>query len=682
MTIFRAGAFALALAAAASAHAAERTRYVILVDNGKQAGEQVVTREDDGLTKVHFIFKDNGRGPELEETYRLAADGTFTQYGVTGTSTYGAVVDEQFERRGDRARWHSTTEHEDRQVAGNAMYVPLNSSLQPLGVAVDAIARRPGGKLPLFPSGELTMRPLGAPLALGEGAAKRDVQLVALSGIGLTPNFVWTTAGASPRLFAFVVPGYMTMVEEGFEATAPAMETAQKAAEATLLQDMAARLMQPLPGLTVVRNARVFDSETATLGAASDVYVLRGKVTAVLPAGSPMRGVDHEIDAGGRVMLPGLFDMHGHVGRWGGGLNLAAGVTTVRDMGNDNATLQQIIDEISAGKLLSPQIVPAGFLEGESPMSARNGFVVKELPQAKEAIDWYVEHGYPQLKIYNSFPKDILRDTIAYAHARGMRVSGHIPVWLRAEEAVAAGYDEIQHINQVLLNFLVTPTTDTRTLERFYLPAEKVAGLDFDSKPVQDYIAMLAAKKIVIDPTLATFEFIRQRDGEMSVVVAAVADHLPPDVQRSRKVASMKIPDDATAARYDASYDKMIEFVGRLYRAGVPIVAGTDEMEGFTLHSELELYVKAGLTPAQALQVATKNGALYTRTADERGRIAPGMLADLVLVDGDPTKDIGDVRKVALVITQGRAVSPAKVYGELGIRPFVDAEPVVRHIAH
>jgi hypothetical protein len=431
----------------------------------------------------------------------------------------------------------------------------------------------------------------------------------------------------------------------------------------------------------VVRNARVFDSETATLGAPSDVYVLRGKVTAVLPAGSPMRGVDREIDAAGRVMLPGLFDMHGHVGRWGGGLNLAAGVTTVRDMGNDNATLQQVIDELADHQLLGPRVVPAGFLEGESPMSARNGFVVKELQQAKDAIDWYAEHGYPQLKVYNSFPKDILRDTVAYAHSRGMRVSGHIPVFLRAEDAVDAGFDEIQHINQVLLNFLVTPTTDTRTLERFYLPAEKVAAMDFDSKPVQDYIAKLRDRKVVIDPTLATFEFIRQRDGETSVVVAAVADHLPPDVQRGRKVASMKIPDDATAARYDASYAKMIDFVGRLYRAGVPLVAGTDEIEGFALQTELELYVKAGLTPAQALQVATKNGALYTRTAHERGRIAPGMLADLVLVDGDPVKDIGDLRKVALVITQGRLVSPSGVYRALGIRPFVDAEPVVRDVA-
>jgi len=316
--------------------------------------------------------------------------------------------------------------------------------------------------------------------------------------------------------------------------------------------------------------------------------------------------------------------------------------------------------------------VPAGFLEGESKMSARNGFVIKDLAEAKKAIDWYADHNYPQIKIYNSFPKDILRDTAAYAHQRGLRVSGHIPAFLRAEEAVEQGYDEIQHINQVMLNFFVTPETDTRTLERFYLVAKKTADLDFDSKPVQDYIAMLAKKQIVIDPTLATFEFIHKRDGEQSPIIADVADHLPPDIQRSRKAAEMDIPDDATAALYTRSFDKLVEFVGRMYKAGVPIVAGTDELPGFTLQRELELYVKAGLTPSQVLQIATWNGAKYTRTLQDRGSISAGKRADLVLVDGDPTANIADIRKVALVIKQGKAYYPSELDTALGIKPFAD----------
>src|SRR5205085_294339 len=168
----------------------------------------------------------------------------------------------------------------------------------------------------------------------------------------------------------------------------------------------------------------------------------------------------------------------------------------------------------------------------------------------------------------------------------------------------------------------------------------------------------------------------RHRDGQMSQAFGAVASHFPPDRQRGLLRAEMEIPDDK-AATYERSFAKMVEFVGRLYRAGVPIVAGTDELPGFTLQRELEFYVEAGLTPAQALQVATRNGAKYTRTEREKGRIAPGMLADLVLVDGDPTKDITDLRKVALVITRGKAISPTAVWREFGVVPFVDREPVV-----
>ena len=268
--------------------------------------------------------------------------------------------------------------------------------------------------------------------------------------------------------------------------------------------------------------------------------------------------------------------------------------------------------------------------------------------------------------------------TAAYAHAKGMRVSGHVPAFMRAEEVVEQGYDEIQHINQVLLNFYVTEKTDTRTLERFYLPAEQTAALDFDSKRVQDFIALLARKQTVIDPTLTTFDFIRQRAGTFLRTLAAVADHLPPDVQRGLRVAEMNIPDDATAARYEKSYRKMVEFVGRLYKAGVPIVAGTDDVPGFTLHRELELYVEAGLTPSQALQVATLNGARYARVLNDRGTVEPGKRADLVLVDGDPTAQIADVRKIALVIKGKAAYYPAEIYEELGIRPFAAPLKVTR----
>lgn len=675
-----AGSLALGLLAVAPhVLAAETLRYVALVDGGKQAGQQVVTRGDDGTTKVEFIFKDNGRGPELKEEYTLAPDGTYQTYKVQGTSTFGAKIDESFRRDGDQVQWKSTSDAGNQAVQGTALYQPLGGSPAGFSVAFNALAKRPDGKLPLIPSGTLTSRKV-AQAQVQCGAKTRDVQLMAVTGVGLVPTFVWATTDASPRLFAFIYPGFVQLVEDGCQAVAADLEKQQKQAEGDALVDLAKRLGHPLAGATLIRNARVFDSEKATLGAASDVLVKDGRIVSITPASASNKpaAADHVIDANGKVLLPGLFDMHGHVGRWDGGLNLAAGVTTVRDMGNDNATLQQMLGEIKAGTLMSPDVVPAGFIEGESKFSARNGFVVKNLDDAKKAVDWYAEHKYPQIKIYNSFPKDILKDTVAYAHAKGLRVSGHVPAFLRAQDVVDDGFDEIQHINQLMLNFFVDDKTDTRTLARFYLPADKTDGLDLDSKPVQDFIHTLARKQVVIDPTLATFEFLHQREGEMSPIVADVADHLPPDVQRGRRAAEMNIPDDATAAKYTRSYAKMVEFVGRAYKAGVPVVAGTDEMVGFTLQRELELYVQAGLTPSQALQVATWNGAKYSRTLAERGSITPGKRSDLVLIDGDPTKNIADIRKVALVLKGDTAYYPEEIHEALGIKPFAPAVRVAK----
>ncbi|MEO5932893.1 MAG: amidohydrolase family protein, partial [Duganella sp.] len=506
---------------------------------------------------------------------------------------------------------------------------------------------------------------------------KQTVQLLAQTGIGLSPSFMWATTGDKPRLFAVIIPGLMNALEEGWENVIPELAKRQKVAESKMLADVAAKLQHPLPGLTLVKNARVFDSDKATVGAPSDIYILRGRITSVQPAGSPARDVANTIDAGGRIVLPGLFDLHGHVDRWSGALNISTGVTSVRDMGNDNAQLQAMLDETTDGKLLGPQVVPAGFLEGESQYSASGGFTVKDLRGAKDAIDWYAQRGYPQLKIYNSFPKAILKDTVAYAHTRGMRVSGHVPAGLRAQQALDAGYDEIQHINQVLLNFFVKPDTETRNLNRFVLPAEKVADLDFNSRPVKDFVAQLARKQIAIDPTMATFAFLKQRDGDVNEPYAGFAANMPPDVARGFAVGTMKIDGAEQLKRYEKSYAKMVQFVGIMYRAGVPIVAGTDDIAGFTLHSELALLVKAGLTPAQALQVATRNGARYTRTSNDRGSITPGKLADLVLVDGDPTKDIKDVRKVSAVVTRGYVVYPAEIDAALGISPFTKDAPRV-----
>jgi cytosine/adenosine deaminase-related metal-dependent hydrolase len=666
-----------ALGCAAAASAQTTSRYSVLFQ-GKPGGAQTTT-DVDGRVTVDFSFRNNGRGPDVKEEYSWSRDGTLTSFRLTGKSTIGSEINETYTRDGDTATWRSTADNGEKTVKGPTIYLPAaESSVENLAALVRAIGKA-GGRLEAVPSGELTARKL-ASVDVARGEARRKVALHAIGGVGLQPAFVWLDDDAGMALFASISTGFddSATILAGWEDQVAALKRRQVDAESEMLAAFAKKHSHALPGVTVVRNARVFDAERGALGAASDVYVEAGRIVEIAATGKSARKAANTVDAQGRALLPGLYDMHGHETAWGAPLQIAGGITTVRDLGNDNAMLADLSAQIDAGTRLGARIVPAGFIEGESPYSAHYGFVIKDLAGAKKAVDWYAEHRYPQIKIYNSFPKDLVKETAAYAHEKGLRVSGHVPAFMRAEEVVRLGYDEVQHINQLMLNFFVKPDTDTRTLARFYLVAENAHALDLDSQPVKDFVALLKERGTVIDPTLAVFEFMGDKAGETMQTYRAVADHFPVSLQRSLRSGFFSVPDDKAVA-YRGSVKKMAQFVGAMYRAGIPVVAGTDAIPGFTLHRELQIYVEgAGMTPAQALAIATVNGAKYTRTSDKAGGIATGKNADLVLVDGDPTQDITSLRKIAFVMKGGTAYYPDEIYRELGVAPFAQSIKVVK----
>jgi hypothetical protein len=171
--------------------------------------------------------------------------------------------------------------------------------------------------------------------------------------------------------------------------------------DAEALAKLAQATAHRYPGPIHLRNVRVFDSAKARLGEPTTVVVFRDKIVGVRPDSVPEAGAQ-VVEGEGGTLLPGLCDVHAHLGSWDGPLHLAAGVTSIRDPGNDNDTLLALTAEIDAGRLLGPRVVRAGFLEGSSPYSASGGFTVGRLDQALEKVRWYADHGYWQIKIYNS----------------------------------------------------------------------------------------------------------------------------------------------------------------------------------------------------------------------------------------------------------------------------------------
>ncbi len=666
----------LMLCLAAGTAQAQTYRYNVLFQ-GEVRGAQTTVVAPDGRITIDFSYRDNGRGPDAKEDIVLARDGTQLSHRVTGKSTFGAPMDEGYTREGGAARWFSNAGRGESAVTGAVAYYPVSEvSPQADALLARALAQRPDRRLALLPAGEVRLARLRE-TRLEAGGQRRTVVLYAITGIEYAPTYVWLTQEPERRLFASIYPGWVQVIEAGWEAQAGRLEREQVEAQGRQLAALVPRFAHPVDGPLVIRNARVFDAEHAKLGAPSDVYVNHGRIAGLYPAGSTAQGAVNVIDAAGRVLLPGLFDMHVHLGPWDGGLHLAAGVTTVRDMGSDNAVLAEQVALIEAGRAIGPRVVTTGFIEGASEYKSSGGFIASSLDDVRRAIDWYAQRGFPQVKLYNSFRREWVEGTTAYAHQRGLRVSGHVPAFMRAEEVVAMGYDELQHMNQLFLNFLSAKDTDSRTLARFYLVAENAHALDLKSPRVQRFVKLLKQRGTVVDPTLGTFAFMAYKQGEVNPPFAPVIDHLPAAVQRLQHTNTLDV-NDANVERYRASYNKMIAFAGVLHEAGVPLVAGTDDTPGFVLHGELELYAKAGIPPAEVLRIATWNGAKYTRTLDRLGSITPGKLADLILVDGDPTVNISDIRRVALVMKEGVIYNPAELYPELGVKPFAPPLAVTR----
>jgi imidazolonepropionase-like amidohydrolase len=424
----------------------------------------------------------------------------------------------------------------------------------------------------------------------------------------------------------------------------------------------------PAAGLAYT-HARVLDVEKGAWLKDQTVVVVDGAIKSVGPsaAAKPPAGAEI-VDLAGKALLPGLWDMHAHIGDADGALNIGSGVTTARDVGNDPDKLDDQKKRYDEGTAVGPHLLRFGFIEGRGEKAASSKVTAETETEAKAAVEFYFKRGYEGIKIYNSMKPELVPLLAKEAHARGMLVVGHIPVHMLANEAVRAGYDGIEHINMVLLNFLADHDTDTRTTARFLLVADKATTVDLKGKAVQDFFGLLRDKKTVVDPTLATFEStFAGVPGKITPGEEWMVARLPVQTQRSFLTGGLPIPEGQEKARLE-SWEHVIATVKAMRDAKVTLVAGTDALAGLSLHHELELFVRAGLSPAEALRAATIVPAREMKKDKKSGSIAPGKDADLVVVDGDPLARIGDIRNVVSTMRGGVVFPSKEVLDSVGVR--------------
>lgn len=652
--------------AAPTAQATERHWSVVVL--GRKAGTYDVSVAPDGTTTATFHVVENGRGPHSDVTYRLGDDGAFTRFEAKGHHTLGTLVDEKMERAGDTVRWRSTEENGEREVSGAAFFIP--SADFPTGSLLVPAAIAAGGQLAVLPSGQVRVEKVKEVEVTANGETRR-LSCYRVGGLGFAPGYEWLNPDGT--YFGFAQP-WWSMVPAGWESVVDQLVAEGRVLERDWLAELAkANAHRPPAAGVAYVHARVLDVEKGKWLADQTVIVVGDTISAVgatrklkVPAGAEV------VDLAGKALVPGLVDMHGHVGALDGVLNIASGVTTVRDVGNDPDDLDSLKKDWDSGTTIGTHLVRMGFIEGRNPKAASSKVTAETPEEAKAAVTFFAERGYDGIKIYNSMKVELVPLLAAEAHARKMLVIGHIPVHMLAREAVEAGYDGIEHINMLFLNFLATHETDTRDTTRFTLVGEKGLTLDLDSPEVKDFIALLAKKGTIIDPTLSAFEGMWVGvPGEIPPGLGDTVARMPPLVGRSFLSGGLPLDGDKHAT-YLKSWERVLQMVKRLHDSGVTVVLGTDHIAGLMLLHETELFARAGIKNADILRALTIVAAKAMRQDKAFGTIAKGKRADLVVIDGDPLGDIHALGRVVTTMRGGVIYPSAPLYRAVGVKPLVE----------
>ena len=653
----------VASSAVASAPGEHTDRILI---QGNPAGMQTVATTDDGATRAEYSYNDRGRGDHITASWRLDDAGIPVAYEGRGNDYMKVPVEERFELKNGKASWSSRAENGTLALAHAAFYIPTSAPPEFLGVLARALLKAPDHRLALLPAGEASIESSGS-LTIGEGAGRIELYQYRIGGLGFTPQPIWLDRDGNG---AATVSGWFSVIASGREGAIPALSAAQEQADNAWSSRLAGELVHAPKGDLVIRDARLFDSRDLSVTPGTSVLIRGDHVVRIAPDTDLKASATAEtIDAHGRFLMPGLWDNHQHFGEVDGLLDLANGVTSARDMANDTDAFLKRVARFDDGSEIGPRVLKAGIIDGTGELAGPTKMRVDTAAEATRDVDWYADHGYAQIKIYSSVRPELMPVIADRAHERGLRVSGHVPAFMSARQFVDGGADEIQHLNFIVLNFLYPGVQETRNRDRFIKVAEHAAEFPPDKPEVRDFIAFLKRHHTVLDPTMNVFEGLFCGDpAAITPGLEDIAPRFPPQIRRGLLSGALDVPKDRQAA-YRAAFPAMLALLKALHEAGVTIVPGTDALAGYMLHHELELYARAGIAPAEVLRMATLTSAQVMGVNGNRGVIAPGKFADMILVDGDPTKDISDIRNVATVIKGGRIYDPAAIENALGIAP-------------
>lgn len=628
-------------------------------------GEETYTikREGDQLIVTsNFHFTDRGTEVPLTAELRTRSDLTPISFNIEGSVSRFSTIDSSVDIANNQAL--ITENKSTRQVALPARFFTI-SGYAPTVMQMMLVRyiqkHKLTGPVTTLPNGDVTLEYRGKDKVRIAG---KDIELDRYS----INNLIWGRESlwldSAQNLVAVVtVDGefdHFESIREGYEPGLSFFVLKAVADGMERLAEFARKVSPELKSGIVISGATLIDGNGGEPIVDSVVVIQGDRIIAAGPRDNIVVPRSAKvIDARGKFLLPGFWDMHAHFEQveWGP-TYLAAGITTVRDVGNEFEFITAVRDALKAGRGLGPRMLLAGIIDGDSNTSW--GLIrASTAAKAEAAVKRYHAAGFQQIKIYSSVQPAIVEAICAAAHQLGMTVTGHVPTGLNALQAVEAGMDQINHVEYLL------PVLRPRSFRP--LLGAPAPPLDFKSPEAQRAIQFFKDRGTVIDPTLAVFEWSLHPADKPFASIEPGAGKLPRQLNgqiNNTGVPALAVPQTT------AMLDRFYSIVGALHKAGIPVMAGTDQVvPGHSLYREIELYVKSGFTPMAAIQAATLVPARVMKLDKESGTIEAGKRADILILDRDPLDNIRNIRSGKTVIAAGRIFDTAQLWQSVGFKP-------------
>ncbi len=632
----------------------------------KAIGQETYTLRSrgDGIAELRDDFLFTDRGTKVPLKTMLLADRELRPltFATDGSSSRTSELHDTVEVAGDRVRITrdavTTEAAEPKDAFVIDGYAPV--AMQELMMRFWMGRGRPAA-LPILPAGTVRIQAAATMSVRGGNGTAEELSGFTVGGLIWGGESLWLDQAG--QLVALVSTDaefdHFEAVREGYEGALPQFIQGAATANLATLAELGAAARRAAPRRMAIVGATLIDGtggtpvEDSAVLLEGDRIVAAGARAAVrIPRGT------ETLDARGKWLLPGLWDMHAHFEQveWGP-IYLASGVTTVRDCGNEFDFITTVRDALRDGRGIGPEILMAGIVDGSGPRSL--GATIADTPeQARAVVARYKAAGALEIKLYSSIKPALVPVFAAEAHRLGMTVTGHVPTGMTATEAVLAGMDQINHASYPAMEF-------ANVTERRQLPAD--VRIDFNSERSRRLMEVFRSHGTVFDPTLALFELVYHPERVAVASFEPGVEKVAPQLAYGLARGGVDVKQEASTTAW---YRAMVATVRALHAAGLPIVAGTDQaVPGYSLHRELELYVEAGMTPMEAIESATSVPARAMGLSDRVGTVRAGQRADLLLLDADPLADIRATRRVWRTVAAGAVYEPGPLWRSVGFVP-------------